>query len=46
MKTMKSVNKMLPAQRFALPRQIRLPAYAAHAVMPSAFLADYDTRCR
>ncbi|WP_174930299.1 hypothetical protein [Burkholderia lata] len=46
MKTMKPVNKMLPAQRFTLPRQIQLPACAAHAVVPSAFLADYDTRCR
>ncbi|WP_277396304.1 hypothetical protein [Burkholderia sp. Ac-20392] len=43
---MKPVNKMLPAQRFALPRQIRLPAYAAHAVTPSAFPAVYDARCR
>jgi len=42
MKTMKPVNKMLPEQRFALPRQIRLPAYAALAFMPSAFPAGHD----
>ncbi|HIH2749631.1 hypothetical protein L3V59_41240 [Burkholderia aenigmatica] len=46
MKTMKPVNKMLPEQRFALPRQIRPSACAALAVMPSAFLAGHDARRR
>ncbi|WP_420212394.1 hypothetical protein ACN8ZM_22205 [Burkholderia aenigmatica] len=43
---MKPVNKMLPEQRFALPRQIRLSAYAAPAFMAFAFPAGYDARRR
>jgi len=46
MKTMKPVNKMLPAQRFVLPRQIRLPDFAAPDVMPSAFPAGHGDRYR
>ncbi|WP_155632728.1 hypothetical protein [Burkholderia cepacia] len=33
MKTMKPEKKMLPAQRLALPRHIRLPAFAASAAL-------------
>jgi len=43
MKTMKPENRMLSAQRHALPRQIRLPAFAASAAMPSAFPAGYGS---
>ncbi|WP_369325117.1 hypothetical protein AB5985_34905 [Burkholderia cepacia] len=46
MKTMKPENRMLPAQRVALPRHIGLPAFAVSAALPSALPAGYGGRCR
>ncbi|WP_321840952.1 hypothetical protein [Burkholderia cepacia] len=46
MKTMKPENRMLPAQRVALPRQIRRHAFAASAAIASAFPPGYGGRYR